>query len=459
MNELLLYGEIGFEVVAKDFVEELGRIDGDVTLRINSPGGDVYQGVAIMHALQAHPGRVTGVIEGAALSAASFIAVGGCDEVIARPHTEVMIHDAWSPFIAGNADEVRKSADGLDRLSGNLAEIYAAKAGGDPDFWRDVMRAETWYSAEEALAAGLVDRVVAAERPQTVAAVALSPQSSLQFRYSRRAVAPAPKIPVREEGGAVNALKMLASELGVEPEVLRSRLAGVVAAEVSVTATVELAYPESVQVVPTGKVVAELVGEVPPGVEFTAGDTPEGWGVEVDTATGVVTVTAPAGVEPGTEIMIAVQATGDGEPVEIPLLVVVVAAAEEETPVSDPAPAVDPEVVEVPRAFYEELTKAYAVNREKLAALHERELEEEAQKWLAAGKFVASMLPTVVADLKSDAARARRTWGALPDGSIPRGEMGYSKAQAAVEGELPEDPKAKVAALLHKATAKRSERS
>lgn len=158
---LHLYGVIGGYWGGIDVAQMVPAIrDLDVdTLEvfINSPGGDVYDGIALRNALRQHPARVVVTIDGLAASAASFIACAG-DEVVMGENAEVMIHDAWS-IAVGDAEDMRVAADDLDRLSDNIAAMYAAKAGGDAANWRSLMKAETWYSAAEAVAVGLADRL------------------------------------------------------------------------------------------------------------------------------------------------------------------------------------------------------------------------------------------------------------------------------------------------------------
>jgi ATP-dependent protease ClpP protease subunit len=142
-----------------DAVDELPSKVTDIRLLINSPGGDVFDGMAIMNVLSAHPARVTAVVQGLAASAASFIAVG-VDELVMNPGSMLMIHDA-STGVYGWASDMREVADLLDKISDNIASMYARKAGGENTDWRDLMRAETWYTADEAVTAGLADRVQA----------------------------------------------------------------------------------------------------------------------------------------------------------------------------------------------------------------------------------------------------------------------------------------------------------
>lgn len=155
---MLIYDEIGFwGTTAQRFVEELAAIDVDVIdLRINSPGGSVFDGITIMNALRRHPARVDVTVDGLAASAASFIATAG-DHVVMNSGSELMIHEAWG-WCDGDAQAMRSYADSLDKVSGTIAGLYAKRAGGTVDEWRDLMRAETWYTAEEAVTAGLADR-------------------------------------------------------------------------------------------------------------------------------------------------------------------------------------------------------------------------------------------------------------------------------------------------------------
>lgn len=162
--EILIYGPIGpefwgDEVSAANFAEMLKEI-GDVAeldVRVNSPGGDVFDGVAIYRQLVEHKAKITMHIDGIAASAASFIAMAG-DRIIMAEAGVMMIHDAWS-FAVGDAAEFRRVADRLDLVSQTIAEIYAARAGKTATEIRDKMRAETWFSAKEALDFGLVSEI------------------------------------------------------------------------------------------------------------------------------------------------------------------------------------------------------------------------------------------------------------------------------------------------------------
>lgn len=157
--EVFLYAEIGMWGVTADmFLDELAPIGArDITLRVNSEGGEVFDGVAIYNALQRHAGRIVGHVDGLAASAASFIMMA-CDEVIVEPGGQMMIHDAIG-MCYGNEAEMEKMRNMLARTSDTIAMIYAERAGGDPADWREIMRGERWYDGAGAVEARLADRV------------------------------------------------------------------------------------------------------------------------------------------------------------------------------------------------------------------------------------------------------------------------------------------------------------
>jgi ATP-dependent Clp endopeptidase proteolytic subunit ClpP len=157
-------------VTATGFTAALAAIPSAKALEvhINSPGGDVFDGIAIYNAIAQRPGPVTTVVDGLAASAASFIAQAGKKRVVS-PGSMMMIHDA-SGLCIGNAADMRELADLLDQVSGNLADIYAAHAGKTASAWRDAMKTESWYNAAQAVDAGLADQL--AERPAPADATA-----------------------------------------------------------------------------------------------------------------------------------------------------------------------------------------------------------------------------------------------------------------------------------------------
>lgn len=177
--DVYLFDVIGgwWGCTAEDFVREVGALDVDrIVLHLNSPGGDAAEGVAIANVLRAHRARIVVRVDGMAASAASVVAMAG-DEVVMGIGSQMMLHDAWG-YAQGNAAEMAAAQRMLDSTSDALAATYAAKAGGTIEQWREVMRAETWYSAEEAVAAGLADRVATPDEVGTAEGEQITPGAS-----------------------------------------------------------------------------------------------------------------------------------------------------------------------------------------------------------------------------------------------------------------------------------------
>ena len=218
--EVYLFDEIGYwGDTAGDVVDTLRDLDVDhIAVKINSPGGDVFDGIAIMNI--SNPTRaVTTVVEGLAASAASFIAVGAGDEVVMMPHSQLMIHDAWGMSM-GNAEDMLRCAEELNRASDNLAAIYQAKAGGDVGDWRDAMREESWFSADEAVEAGLADRVESREREDSQALAAVGGFRMMNsFRMKDRKNAGRPAILDKMKGDHMDLRNEVAHRVGVPGEV------------------------------------------------------------------------------------------------------------------------------------------------------------------------------------------------------------------------------------------------
>jgi ATP-dependent protease ClpP protease subunit len=167
-RELMLYGRIGGGgwfmegISAADVAAALKELGpGRVDVRINSGGGDVFDGVAIHTLLARHSGGVTVHVDGLAASAASFIAMAG-DRIVMARNAFMMIHDGMTGTY-GNGNTHRSSADLLDKVSDNIADMYAERAGEDPEHWRNLMTVNgedgTWYTGQEALDAGLADEI------------------------------------------------------------------------------------------------------------------------------------------------------------------------------------------------------------------------------------------------------------------------------------------------------------
>lgn len=185
--KLYIYDEIGYwGDTAKALVDDLKGVTGDsLEVHLNSPGGDIFDGLAIYQALKDHEASVTVHIDGLAASIASVIAMAG-DKVVMSPKASMMIHDGWTMAV-GNGEELRKTADLLDKQSSIIASVYADRSGVAADTWRSAMREETWYTAQEALDAGLVDEVEGLKKAEQG-----DPFDLAVFAHAGRDKAPAP---------------------------------------------------------------------------------------------------------------------------------------------------------------------------------------------------------------------------------------------------------------------------
>jgi ATP-dependent protease ClpP protease subunit len=296
-----LYGPIdswgGFwGVSAKDVSAVLDALPDSVSeirLRINSPGGEVFEGVSILNMLRAHKAKVTAVVDGRAASAASVIAAG-CDECVMSPGTQMMIHSP-SVIAWGNASVLRKQATILDGIEKSIVEIYTAKAG-EKD-WAALLADETWMTASEAVDQGLADRVEVvpdAGDAETVGAgdeTVLIPDedepedsAARLVVFASEARASAPKLPVSTESGephrkdnvmAYDDLKAgLATRLGVtdaaaDDDVLLSALDTKLAEQPTPSASATPPLPKGA-VVMDGAAFEELKADAAAGREARA---------------------------------------------------------------------------------------------------------------------------------------------------------------------------------------------
>ena len=159
VTDVYLFNDIGtFGVSAQSFVEEIKEYeDKELAIHINSLGGEVFDGMAIYSIIQRRKAKTTVYIEGIAASIASVIALAA-DEVIMSENSLLMIHNAWGGT-QGDASEMRKQADVLDKISNEIAEIYVKKTHLPYDEIVRMMSEETWLTAEEAVALGFVDSI------------------------------------------------------------------------------------------------------------------------------------------------------------------------------------------------------------------------------------------------------------------------------------------------------------
>jgi ATP-dependent protease ClpP protease subunit len=157
-----IYDEIGFfGTSASDFVGELRNLTGDLEIHLNSPGGEVMDGLTIYNNLRQHDsGIVSVVIDGMAGSIASVIAqAADPGHLEIHEHAQMMIHNA-SGLCIGTAADMRELADLLDRQTANIADIYAGRSGNSVDEMLGLMASETWYIGQEAVDANLADSII-----------------------------------------------------------------------------------------------------------------------------------------------------------------------------------------------------------------------------------------------------------------------------------------------------------
>lgn len=159
MDDLLLYGVVGWDINTLDSVRAIKAAKGKkMSARINSPGGSVWEGLAIAAAIRDH-GKVETHVDGLAASMGSVLFVSGTVRTMTKG-SRLMIHNP-SSMAGGEAKDLRKEADVLDDIAADMAKMYAEASGGKltPEAARKLMDDETWFSAEEAVAVGLADRV------------------------------------------------------------------------------------------------------------------------------------------------------------------------------------------------------------------------------------------------------------------------------------------------------------
>lgn len=369
MNEILIYGDIGFEVHSREIANQLRDANGPVTVRVNSYGGDIYEGISIMNALRSYPDQVRVIVEGVAASAASIIAIGSAERTEICPGAEVMVHMPWVET-PGDADELRKTADDLDRTAQSLAEIYAEKAGGTAEQWLEMMRAETWFSAQEAVDAGVADAVVDARAGKSPV---LAGASRKRFAFAGRSEAPTPRI-FEEENVAF--AKEVAKRLGLSADVVD---------EATVLAALEETLAEQADEKPAEPVEEEQVADATVADEEPAADS------------------ADADGEPAAEV--------EPEPAEF---------AEEPAEDSDEA-----EVVTLPRDVFEELKAAAAAGAQARETERVNGLDAEVDQWIAEGRAVAANRGAIRKAMHADPEATRRIYANVPKGTIPRAEIGY----------------------------------
>jgi ATP-dependent protease ClpP protease subunit len=159
-----IYDEISYwGVTAADFAEELAQITAaEIEVQINSPGGDVFDGLAIYNALRTHPARIVTRVDGLAASAASVIVQAGDHRVMVQS-SQLMIHEAWGVAVGPAADMLEFAAI-LEQQNEVIAQIYADRGAGDVDHFKQLMAAETWLTDAATIDAGLADEILVPAR-------------------------------------------------------------------------------------------------------------------------------------------------------------------------------------------------------------------------------------------------------------------------------------------------------
>ena len=186
MLTIVLYEPIGEgDAAAKAVLGALSKAKPDeaIIVAINSPGGSVFEGEAIFNALKRHKGRVTARVDGLAASAASYI-MCAADEIIFAPGAHAMIHSPMASMVYANQDEMRSIIDKLEVMERQYGRVYAQRTGQDEAKVREWMKAETWFTAEQALQAGFADRI-----DETVPMAAVIPGDFVRLGYRHVPVA------------------------------------------------------------------------------------------------------------------------------------------------------------------------------------------------------------------------------------------------------------------------------
>ncbi len=192
-DEAMYWGGIS----PKQFIAALAQTTGPVTLRINSPGGSVFGAQAMVAAMRAHAEPITARVDSLAASAASVIAVEASALEMVQG-AMLMVHRAWGMAI-GNEQDMRETADLLAKIDGTIADTYALRSGKDKAAWLDIMAAETWFDAQEAVAAGLADRLIDENLQRPAAQWDLSAYKAAPWQPKAEGPAPAPQLPAQPQ--------------------------------------------------------------------------------------------------------------------------------------------------------------------------------------------------------------------------------------------------------------------
>ncbi|HEL1065124.1 TPA: Clp protease ClpP [Streptococcus equi subsp. zooepidemicus] len=184
-NSQKVYDYYGMEAAsAKSIIEQFPEDNSDIVLEVNSNGGLVTVGSEIYTALRNYKGKVTAEITGMAASAAS-VAVMGADKVVMSPTAQMMVHKALFKWVSGNSDDLDKASNALKSSDKAIVSAYVAKTGLSEDAIMDLMRNETFMSAQDAVEKGFADEVMSFE---AVASIdnSMLPQAVIDDYYRSR---------------------------------------------------------------------------------------------------------------------------------------------------------------------------------------------------------------------------------------------------------------------------------
>lgn len=184
-NSQEVYDYYGMEATsAKSIIEKLPEDNSDIILEVNSNGGLVTVGSEIFTALRNYKGKVTAEITGMAASAAS-VAVMGADKVVMSPTAQMMVHKALFNWVSGNSDDLDKASNALKSSDKAIVNAYVAKTGKSEDEIMDLMRNETFMSAQDAVEKGFADEVMSFEAVASIDNQML-PQAVIDDYYANR---------------------------------------------------------------------------------------------------------------------------------------------------------------------------------------------------------------------------------------------------------------------------------
>lgn len=445
-KHLNIYGGIGFDIDTNHLIREITSSEEDIVLHVNSPGGDVYDGLAIMNALRCSDCYVTAIVEGLAASAASYIVVGGADRVVMRPTAELMIHQALIGEFGGNADDFEKATNSLKRISKTIATIYQGKAGGLVETWLEAMSKETWFTADEALMAGLCDAV---EDGKATKKKFSGDALALMNTYQGRVSSPNSALLRNDKdlGEDMTFVNEIAEKLGIKEDINEETVLAALTevlneqGEVEVTKTVVISvdyHNAEVAQEDTFTITPSISEELPEGTTFSvAGEE----FIVIDEATGTITVsptieTKVDDFEYTVTINIpdadALTIEGEVKVLEKPEEV------EEETPSEEPTdmPSNKLKGIVLDEETFEELKKAAALGWELKNKLEQEELEREVDTWIKEGRVSASRKNAVLGNMKRDPEAARSLYGSIPVNTIPRSALGSSETGEVSESSV-----------------------